>query len=89
MDFPKHIGSFMLHDIIGKWKYKGNDLVSAHYIRVGSRMDMYIRTVADKNGERTYQIQLRDSYISGIASLEEAVAVAEEVIEENSQFIEG
>ena len=79
----------MLHDVIGKWKYKGKDLVSAHYIRVGSRMDMYIRTIADKSGDRKYQIQLRDSYISGIETLEEAVKIAEEVIEENSQFITG
>jgi hypothetical protein len=88
MEFPKHIQSFMLHDVRGKWKYKGNELVSAHYIRVGSRMDMYIRTLADKSGELQYLIQLRDSYISGIETLEEAISIAEEVIEENELFIE-
>ena len=88
MEFPKHIKTFMLHDVRGKWKYKGNELVSVHYIRVGSRMDMYIRTLADKSGELQYLIQLRDSYISGIETLEEAISIAEEVIEENELFIE-
>jgi hypothetical protein len=88
MEFPKQIQTFMLHDVRGKWKYKGNELVSAHYIRVGSRMDMYIRTLADKSGELQYLIQLRDSYISGIETLAEAISIAEEVIEENKLFIE-
>ena len=56
--------------------------------RVGSRMDMYIRTLADKSGKLQYLIQLRDSYISGIETLEEAISIAEEVIEENKLFIE-
>ena len=88
MEFPKQIQTFMLHDVRGKWKYKGNELVSAHYIRVGSRMDMYIRTLADKSGKLQYLVQLRDSYIHGIETLEEAISIAEEVIEENKLFIE-
>ena len=39
-------------------------------------------------GKLQYLIQLRDSYISGIESLEEAISIAEEVIEENKLFIE-
>lgn len=35
-----------------------------------------------------YLIQLRDSYIGGIETLEEAVSIAEEVIEENELFID-
>ena len=88
MEFPKHIQTFMLHDVRGKWKYKGKELVSAHYIRVGSRMDMYIRSHADTSGKLQYLIQLRDSFISDIDTLEEAISIAEEVIEENALFIE-
>ena len=88
MEFPKHIKSFMLHDVIGKWKYKGKELINAHYIKVGSRMSLYIRTIADKNGAQKFQIKLRDSYIEGLDSMEEALKVAEEVIEENKLFIE-
>jgi hypothetical protein len=88
MEFPKHIKNFMLHDVRGKWKYRGNELVSAHYIRVGSRMDMYIRTLADKSGKLQFLIQLRDSYIRGIDTLAEAISIAEKVIEENELFIE-
>ena len=87
MEFPKQIKTFMLHDVRGKWKYKGHELVSAHYIRIGSRMDLYIRSFADKSGQLQYLIQLRDSYIGGIGTLEEAVSIAEEVIEENELFI--
>ena len=46
------------------------------------------RTLADKSGKLQYLIQLRDSYISGIETLEEAISIAEEVIEENKLFIE-
>lgn len=88
MEFPKFIQSFMLHDVRGKWKYKGKELVSAHYIKVGSRMDMYINTVAGRQGNLQYEIQLRDSYIRGIETLEEVLAIADEVIEENKLFIE-
>ena len=50
-------------------------------------MDMYIRTLADKSGKLQYLIQLRDSYNSGIETLEEAISIAEEVIEENQLFV--
>ena len=89
MEFPKQIQNFVLHDVTGKWQYKGKDLASAQYIRIGSRMDLFIRTVANKEGEQAFEIQLRDSYISGIGTLAEALTIAEEVIEENRQFIEG
>jgi len=88
MELPKHIKTFMLHDVVGNWKYKGNELISAHYIKVGSRMSLYIRTISDKDGTQKFQIKLRDSYIEGLDSMEEAIAVAEEVIEENKLFIE-
>ena len=88
MELPKHIKTFMLHDVVGKWKYKGKELISAHYIKVGSRMSLYIRTISDKVGTQKFQIKLRDSYIEGLDSMEEAIAVAEEVIEENKLFIE-
>ncbi|MDM8550236.1 hypothetical protein QUF72_09170 [Desulfobacterales bacterium HSG2] len=87
MEFPKYIQDFMLHDVLGKWKYKGKELVSAHYIKVGIRMNLYIRTIADKEGNQKFEIQLRDSYITGIDSLEEGIKIAEEIIEENKLFI--
>jgi hypothetical protein len=52
-------------------------------------MDLFIRTIADKAGQQKFEIQLRDSYISGIETLTEALTIAEAVIEENKQFIEG
>ncbi|MDM8523679.1 hypothetical protein QUF80_09935 [Desulfococcaceae bacterium HSG8] len=88
MKFPKHIQDFMLHDVLGKWKYKGKELVSANYIKVGSRMNLYIRTIADKEGNQKFEIQLRDSYITGIDSMEEAIKIAGEVIKENKMFIQ-
>ena len=89
MEFPKQIQNFVLHDVMGKWQYKGNELASAHYIRIGSRMDLFIRTIADNAGDQKFEIQLRDSYICGIETLAEALTIAEAVIEENRQFIEG
>ena len=87
MEFPKSIKSFVLHDMRGKWTYKGKELRSAHYIRVGSRMSLFINTEADVGGNISYNIRLRDSTITGIATLEDAVRVVEEVITENEDFI--
>lgn len=88
MEFPKQIHDFVLHDVAGSWTYKGNDLVSAHYIRLGSRMSLYIQTIADKDGNLEYMIRLRDSFVrGGIQSLEEAVQITTEIIEENKLFI--
>jgi len=87
MEFPKTIKSFVLHDMRGKWTYKGKELRSAHYIRVGSRMSLFINTEADVEGNLSYAIRLRDSTITGIASLQEAIQVVETVIEENEDFI--
>jgi len=87
MEFPKSIKSFVLHDMRGKWTYKGKELRSAHYIRVGSRMSLFINTESDAEGNLSYNIRLRDSTITGIATLEDAVRVVEEVIAENEDFI--
>ena len=89
MEFPKQIHDFMLHDVAGRWSYKGNELQNAHYIRLGSRMSLYIQTIADKEGNLEYMIRLRDSFIrGGISTLDEAVSIAREIIEENKLFIE-
>ena len=88
MEFPKQIHDFMLHDVAGRWTYKGKELQSAHYIRLGSRMSIYIQTIANTQGELEYTIKLRDSLIRGMKTLEEAVDVVREVIEENKLFIE-
>ncbi len=87
MEFPKSIKSFVLHDVRGKWTYKGKDLRSAHYIRVGSRMSLFISTESDVEGNLSYVIRLRESAITGITSLEEAVRIVEEIIDENADFI--
>ncbi|GAB6909141.1 hypothetical protein DESC_660147 [Desulfosarcina cetonica] len=89
MEFPKQIHDFMLHDVAGKWTYKGKVLQSANYIRLGSRMNLFIQTVADKEGNLEYIIRLRDSFVrGGISTLEEAIQIAKEIIEENKLFIE-
>ena len=89
MEFPKQIHDFVLHDVAGKWTYKGKVLHSANYIRLGSRMNLYIQTVADKEGNLEYFIRLRDSFVrGGIRTLEEAIQIAREIIEENKLFIE-
>ena len=87
MEFPKAIKSFVLHDLRGKWSYKGKTLQSAHYIRVGSRMSLHINTESDKDGNLSYEIMLRASAIRGIPTLAEAIHIAEEVIDENEDFI--
>lgn len=89
MEFPKQIHDFMLHDVAGKWTYKGKVLESANYIRLGSRMNLFIQTEADKEGNLEYIIRLRDSFVKGgISTLEEAIQIAKEIIEENKLFIE-
>ncbi len=89
MEFPKQIHDFVLHDVAGSWTYKGKELVSAHYIRLGSRMSLYIQTISDKNGNLEYMIRLRDSFIrGGIESLEEAVNITTEILEENKLFLD-
>lgn len=89
MEFPKQIHDFMLHDVAGKWTYKGKVLESANYIRLGSRMNLFIQTEADKEGNLEYIIRLRDSFVrGGISTLEEAIQIAKEIIEENKLFIE-
>ena len=89
MEFPKQIHDFMLHDVAGRWTYKGNELQSAHYIRLGSRMSLYVQSIADKEGNLEYLIHLRDSFVrGGITTIEEAVDIAREIIEENKLFIE-
>jgi len=89
MEFPKQIHDFMLHDVAGRWTYKGKVLQSAHYIRLGSRMSLFIQTISDKKGNLEYSIRLRDSFIrGGITTVQEAVDIAKEIIEENKLFIE-
>ncbi len=89
MDFPKQILDFMLLDVAGRWTYKGKVLQSAQYIRLGSRMTLFIQTIANKAGEQEYMIRLRDSFIrGGIKTLSEAIDVAREIIEENKLFID-
>ena len=87
MKFPQQIETFMLHDVFGHWKYKGNEFVSAQYIRIGSHMNLYIRTIGDQHGNVKYELQLQDSYITNLDSLETALRLAKEIIIENDGFV--
>ena len=87
MEFPEQIQTFRLHDVFGEWTFKGKEYRSAQYIKLGSRMELYIRTIGQPSGELDYEIQFRDSYISGIDTLEEALQIAEEIIVENNNFM--
>ena len=51
MEFPKQIHDFMLHDVAGKWTYKGKVLESANYIRLGSRMNLFYPDGSGQRGE--------------------------------------
>ncbi len=87
MEFPRQIGTFLLHDVFGHWTFKGKEFASAQYIRIGSRMNLYIRTIGDQNGNVKYELQIRDSYITNIDSLQLAVRLAAEIIAENNGFM--
>jgi len=87
MKFPKRIETFLLHDVFGHWTYKGHEFVSAQYIRIGSRMNLYIRTIGDQHGNVKYELQIRDSYITNIDSLETALRLAADIIVENDGFL--
>jgi hypothetical protein len=67
---------------------QGHELRSAHYIKVGARMRLYIRIPADVTGQQTFEIQLRERDISGIPTLDDAVRVATDIIEENRLCID-
>ena len=88
MDWPKIIHDFVLHRTHEQWVYKGTPLESAHYIKLGSRVDIFINAIASKDGKLSYEIQLKHNFIRDIPSKEEAIQIIEEVIEENKLFIE-
>ncbi len=87
MKFPQQIETFRLHDVFCHWTFRGNEFASAHYIRIGSRMNLFIRTIGDQEGNIKYEIQLRDSYITNIDTLEKALELAKEIIIENNGFV--
>lgn len=77
----------MLHNVTTVCVYKGKPLLSAHYMKIGSFINLYIRTKADKSGEHSYTIDIKGSIIENLTSIEEAVATAEELLIENKNFI--
>ncbi len=80
----------MLLHVTEPWSFKGKIMQSAQYIRLGTRLSLHIQMVADKMGEQEYTLRLRDSIIyGGIKTLDEAIAIAEEIIEENEMFVGG
>jgi len=87
MKFPKMIHSFMLHNVTTVCIYKGKPLISAHYMKIGSFINLYIRTKADKNGEQSFLIDIKGSVIDNLATIEEAIATAEELLIENNDFM--
>ena len=90
MEYPKQIQDFMLLHVTEPWSFKGKIMQSAQSIRLGTRLSLHIQMVADKTGKQEYTLRLRDSIIyGGIKTLDEAIAIAEEIIEENKMFVGG
>ena len=80
----------MLLHVTEPWSFKGKIMQSAQYIRLGTRLSLHIQMVANKTGEQEYTLRLRDSIIyGGIKTLDEAITIAEEIIEENKMFVGG
>ncbi|MBF0449625.1 MAG: hypothetical protein HQK75_02890 [Candidatus Magnetomorum sp.] len=87
MKFPKMIQSFMLHNVSTACVFKGKPLYSAHYMKIGSYMNLLIHSKADKNGEQSFSIEIKGSVIENMQSLEEAIEIAEELLIENNMFM--
>jgi len=87
MKLPKMIERFMLHNVTETCVYKGKPLFSAHYMKIGSYVNLFIRSKADMDGNQTYIVEIKDTAIDNIPSLEEALKVAEELLVENNMFV--
>ncbi|ETR74305.1 MAG: hypothetical protein OMM_06401 [Candidatus Magnetoglobus multicellularis str. Araruama] len=86
MNLPKMIQQFMLHNVTQTCHYKGKPLFTAHYMKIGSYVNLYIRSKADMNGALTYLVEIKGTIIDHIPSIDDAIRVAEELLVENNMF---
>jgi len=87
MKFPKMIQSFMLHNVTKVCVFKGKPLHSAHYMKIGSYVNLFIHSKSDKNGTQSYSIEIKGTVIDGMETLDECISVAEELLIENNMFM--
>jgi hypothetical protein len=87
MKLPKMIQQFMLHNVTQTCVYKGKPLFSAHYMKIGSYVNLFIHSKADMDGNQTYVVEIKGSAIDNIPNVEEALKVAEELLVENNMFV--
>ncbi len=88
MEYPRQILDFMLLHVTEPWSYKGKVMQSAQYIRLGTRLSLHIQMITDKAGNQEYSLRIRDSIVyGGIKTLDEAITIAGEIIEENKMFV--
>jgi len=86
MNLPKKIQSFMLHNIVETCSYKGNKLFSAHYMKIGSYVNLFISSKSDMNGKISYLVEIKGTVIDQIPTIDDAVAVVETLLIENNMF---
>jgi hypothetical protein len=87
MKLPKMIQQFMLHNVTETCVYKGKPLFNAHYMKIGSYVNLFIRSKADMNGDQTYIVEIKGTVIDNIPSIADALTVAEELLVENNMFV--
>ena len=80
------IQQFMLHHVTETCAYKGKQLFNAHYMKIGSYVNLYIRSKADMDGNQSYIIEIKGTLIDNIPTIEDALRVAEELLVENNMF---
>jgi len=87
MKLPKMIQQFMLHNVTQTCVYKGKPLFSAHYMKIGSYVNLFIHSKADMDGNQTYVVEIKGTTIDNIPSIEESLKVAEDLLVENNMFV--
>jgi len=81
------IQQFMLHNITKTCVFKGKPLFSAHYMKIGSYVNLFIRSKADMMGNQTYIVEIKGTHIDNIPTIEDALEVAENLLVENNMFV--
>ena len=83
MQFPRMIEDFILHHTNQEWSYKKNSFYYAKYIKVGAKTELEIRTVFEPEGSFSFEIEASGCFIRNIKSLEQAIQITREIIQEN------
>ena len=81
------IQQFMLHHITETCVYKGKQNFSAHYMKIGSYVNLYIRSKSDLDGNQAYIVEIKGTIIDNIPSIDDALRVAEALLDENNMFV--